>query len=226
MRDFRDAKAMARTLRKALAAKDLKISNSDSLELIAQAFGLRDWNTLSAMLSAELADPPRPAMPPPSPAPQQAYRHGGFSDELEKALHRSVALADQSKHEYAGPEHLLLALADDHDAVAVLTACAIDIDGLKAGLADYLDTGPGSIVVDHHKSAVPTAAFHRIIQRAVIHVQSSGSTYVTGANVLVAIFSERESHAARFLLEHKLTRHDAVNFIAHGIAKGGGTATA
>ncbi len=225
MRDFRDAKAMARTLRTALAAKGLKVSNSDSLELIAQAFGLRDWNTLSAMLSTELVDPPRPATPPPSPAPQQAYR-GGFSAELEKALHRSVALANQRKHEYAGPEHLLLALADDQDAAAVLTACAVGVDRLKAGLADYLDTGPGLIVVDDHKSAAPTAAFHRIIQRAVIHVQSSGSTYVTGANVLVAIFSERESHAARFLLEHKLTRYDAVNFIAHGVPKGGGTPAA
>jgi hypothetical protein len=230
MRDFRDAKAMARTLRSALAAKGLKISNSDSLELIAQAFGLRDWNTLSAMLGAE-PEPPKPAEPPTSEPIYSAARpvrsgHVGFSPGLEEALHRAVAFARQRSHEYATPEHLLLALSDDQDAAAVLKACAVNLDELRAGLTDYLDTGLNSIVAEAEEHPRPTASFQRIIQRAVIHIQSSGAGQVTGANVLVAIFSERESHAAGLLIEHKMNRYDAVNFIAHGIAKGGGTAAA
>jgi hypothetical protein len=232
MRDFRDAKAMARTIRLALAAKGLKISNSDSLELIAQAFGVRDWNTLSAMLSAEPAkpaDPPKAADPPPIYAPARPVRSGhvGFSRDLEETLHQAVALANQRKHGYATPEHLLLALADDPDAAAVLTACNVDKDGLKMAMAAYLDTELSSILVEGgDASPAPTASFQRIIQRAVIHVQASARGDVTGANVLVAIFSERESRAAGLLIEQKLTRYDAVNFIAHGVAKGGGTAAA
>jgi hypothetical protein len=225
MRDFRDAKAMARTLRSALAAKGLKISTSDSLELIAQAFGLRDWNTLAAMLRAEPAEPaepPKAAAPPTPPAAEPAAPTGhlGFSRNLEETLHRAVALANRRKHQYATPEHLLLALADDRDAAVVLTACNVNIEGLKTALTAYLDTGLSAIVFEDDEDARPTAAFQRIIQRAVIHVQASGRGDVTSANVLVAIFSERESHATRFLLEQKMTRYDAVNFIAHGVAKG------
>jgi hypothetical protein len=228
MRDFRDAKAMARTLRSALAAKGLKISNSDSLELIAQAFGVRDWNTLSAMLRAEPPDPPKAAAPPTPPAAERPARSGfaGFSRHLEETLHRAVAFANQRKHQYTTLEHLLRALADDPDAAAVMKACAVHIDWLKTAVAGYLDTGLNSMVVEDVEDARPSPAFQRVIQRAVIHVQTAGQPEVTGANVLVAIFSERESHAARFLLEQKLTRYDAVNFIAHGVAKGGGTAAA
>jgi hypothetical protein len=228
MRDFRDAKAMARTLRSALAAKGLKISNSDSLELIAQAFGVRDWNTLSAVLRAEPPEPPKAATPPTPPAAERPVRSGhvGFSRDLEATLHRAVAYANQRKHGDTTPEHLLLALADDPDAAAVMKACDVDIGGLKTALAGYLDTGLSSIVVEDEEDAMPTAGFQRVIQRTVIHVQASGQGDVTGADVLVAIFSERESHATRFLLEQKMTRYDAVNFIAHGVAKGGGTAAA
>ncbi len=231
MRNFRDAKAMARTLRAALAAKGLKISNSDSLELIAQALGVRDWNTLAAMLHADPpepheptapADPPKAAPPPPPVRPG----HVGFSRDLEETLHRAVAFANQRSHQYATLEHLLLALADDQDAAAVMKACAVDMSGLRRTLVAHLDTVPKSIVVEDAEAARPAAGFQRVIQRAVIHVQTSGLEEVTGANVLVAIFSERESHAARFLVEHKMTRYDAVNFITYGIAKGGGTAAA
>jgi hypothetical protein len=230
MRDFHDAKAMARTLRSALAAKGLKISHSDSLELIAQAFGVRDWNTLSAMLHAEPAEPPNTAASPPLYAAARPVRSGhvGFSHDLEETLHRAVAFANQRKHGYATPEHLLLALADDPDAVAVLKACNVDMTSLKIASAAYVDTGLSSIIIEggDDASPAPTASFQRIVQRAVIHVQSSGGDDVTGANVLVAIFSERESRAAGLLIEQKMTRYDAVNFIAHGIAKGGGTAAA
>jgi hypothetical protein len=228
MRDFRDAKAMARTLRSALAAKGLKITASESLELIAQAFGLRDWNTLAAMLRAEPAQPPAPTAPPPSAAAERPLRSGhvSFSRNLEETLHRAVAFANQRKHQWATPEHLLLALADDPDAAAVMRACDIEIDGLKAALVAYLDTGLSAIVFEDQEDAAPAAGFQRVIQRAVIHVQASAQGDVTGANVLVAIFSERESRATGFLEQRKMTRYDAVNFIAHGVAKGGGSAAA
>jgi len=133
-----------------------------------------------------------------------------------------VAFANQRKHEYATLEHLLLSLADDQEAAAVMRACDVDLAALKKSLLNYLDTELKSLVVDDGEDAKPTAGFQRVIQRAVIHVQSSGREEVTGANVLVAIFSERESHAAYFLQEQDMTRYDAVNFIAHGIAKKAG----
>ncbi len=145
-----------------------------------------------------------------------------FSRNLEESLHRAVAYANQRKHEYATLEHLLLALIEDQDAAAVMNACDVDLAALKKSLVNYLDTELTSLVVDDGEDAKPTAGFQRVIQRAVIHVQSSGREDVTGANVLVAIFSERESHAAYFLQEQEMTRYDAVNFIAHGIAKKAG----
>ncbi len=145
-----------------------------------------------------------------------------FSRNLEESLHRAVAFANQRKHEYATLEHLLLALLDDQDAAAVMNACDVDMVALKKSLVNYLDTELTSLIVDDGEDAKPTAGFQRVIQRAVIHVQSSGREDVTGANVLVAIFSERESHAAYFLQEQEMTRYDAVNFIAHGIAKKAG----
>ena len=145
-----------------------------------------------------------------------------FSRNLEETLHRAVAYANQRKHEYATLEHLLLSLADDQDAVAVMRACNVDMAVLKKNLTNYLDTELRSLVVEEGEDAKPTAGFQRVIQRAVIHVQSSGRDEVTGSNVLVAVFSERESHAAFFLQEQDMTRYDAVNFIAHGIAKKAG----
>jgi ATP-dependent Clp protease ATP-binding subunit ClpA len=145
-----------------------------------------------------------------------------FSRNLEESLHRAVAFANQRKHEYATLEHLLLALLEDQDASGVMNACDVDMAALKKSLVNYLDTELTSLIVDDGEDAKPTAGFQRVIQRAVIHVQSSGRDDVTGANVLVAIFSERESHAAYFLQEQEMTRYDAVNFIAHGIAKKAG----
>lgn len=142
-----------------------------------------------------------------------------FSKHLEETLHRAIAYANQRKHEYATLEHLLLSLVDDQEAANVMRACSVDLPALKKSLGQYLDTELRSLVQDDGDDAKPTAGFQRVIQRAVIHVQSSGREEVTGANVLVAIFSERESHAAYFLQEQDMTRYDAVNFIAHGIAK-------
>ncbi|MEM9965780.1 MAG: ATP-dependent Clp protease ATP-binding subunit ClpA [Asticcacaulis sp.] len=142
-----------------------------------------------------------------------------FSSALEETLHRAVGHANAHHHEYATLEHLLLALVDDTDAAGVMTACNVDLVKLRTALATYIETDLKSLIVPQSEEAKPTAGFQRVIQRAVIHVQSSGRDEVSGANVLVAIFSERESHAAFFLQEQEMTRYDAVNYIAHGIAK-------
>lgn len=149
-----------------------------------------------------------------------------FSRPLEETLHRAVHYANERRHEYATLEHLLLALIDDTDASAVMTACNVDLGALKTALTLYVDNDLAALATADGDDAKPTAGFQRVIQRAVIHVQSSGREEVTGANVLVAIFSERESHAAYFLQEQDMTRYDAVNFIAHGIAKKPGAAEA
>ncbi|WP_309645774.1 AAA family ATPase, partial [Phenylobacterium sp.] len=149
-----------------------------------------------------------------------------FSRHLEESLHRAVAFANQRKHEYATLEHLLLSLIDDEDAAGVMKACDVELPSLKTTLTNYVDNELRSLVVDDGEDAKPTSSFQRVIQRAVIHVQSSGREEVTGANVLVAIFSERESHAAYFLQEQDMTRYDAVNYIAHGIAKKAGAENA
>ncbi|MGZ8407898.1 MAG: ATP-dependent Clp protease ATP-binding subunit ClpA, partial [Caulobacteraceae bacterium] len=145
-----------------------------------------------------------------------------LSRNLEESLHRAIAYANQRKHEYATLEHLLLSLVDDQDAVGVMRACDVDLSQLRNNLSNYLDHELSALVMEGGEDAKPTAGFQRAIQRAVIHVQSSGREEVTGANVLVAIFSERESHAAYFLQDQDMTRYDAVNFIAHGIAKKAG----
>ena len=145
-----------------------------------------------------------------------------FSRHLEESLHRAVAFANQRKHEYATLEHLLLSLIDDEDSAGVMRACDVDLAALRTTLTNYVDNELRSLVVDDGEDAKPTSSFQRVIQRAVLHVQSSGREEVTGANVLVAIFSERESHAAYFLQEQDMTRYDAVNYIAHGIAKKAG----
>ena len=147
-----------------------------------------------------------------------------FSRSLEQALHRALAYANERRHEYATLEHLLLALVDDQDAAAVMRACNVDLDVLKRSLVEYIEAELGNLVHEGRDDAKPTAGFQRVIQRAVIHVQSSGREEVTGANVLVAIFAERESHAAYFLQEQDMTRYDAVNYISHGIAKRAGAA--
>jgi len=144
-----------------------------------------------------------------------------FSIHLEQALHRALALANEHNHEFATLEHLLMALTDDQDAISVMRACNVDIPLLQRNLNHYLNEDLATLVSHDGDDAKPTAGFQRVIQRAVIHVQSSGREEVTGANVLVAIFAERESHAAYFLQEQDMTRYDAVNYISHGIAKGG-----
>ena len=145
-----------------------------------------------------------------------------LSRNLEKSLHRALGHANERRHEYATLEHLLLALTEDQDAVAVLRACSIDLDRLRREVLNYVDNELANLVAAHGDDAKPTASFQRVLQRAAIHVQSSGREEVTGANVLVAMFAERESHAVYFLQEQDMTRFDAVNYISHGIAKAPG----
>ena len=142
-----------------------------------------------------------------------------FSQGLERVLHQALSFANERHHEYATLEHLLLALLDDPDASAVMRACNVDIDQLRKALTTYIDEELENLITGYSEDSKPTSGFQRVIQRAVIHVQSSGREDVTGANVLIAIFAERESHAAYFLQEQQMTRYDAVNFISHGIAK-------
>ncbi len=145
-----------------------------------------------------------------------------FSNSLEESLHRAIEYANERHHEYATLEHLLLSLIDDRDAASVMRACNVDLDRLRAKVTDFLDKELSNLILDQDGEAQPTASFQRVIHRAVVHVQSSGREEVTGANVLVAVFAERESNAAFFLTEQDMTRFDAVNFISHGISKRAG----
>ncbi|QDH16634.1 ATP-dependent Clp protease ATP-binding subunit ClpA [Swingsia samuiensis] len=142
-----------------------------------------------------------------------------LSRTLEQTLHRALTFAADRHHEYATLEHLLLALTEDADTLTVFRACGIDLDKLQSDLTEFLDKDLAGLASDRPTEPKPTAAFQRVIQRAAIHVQSTGRDEVTGANVLVALFAERESHAVYFLQLQDMTRLDAVNFISHGIAK-------
>ena len=139
---------------------------------------------------------------------------------LEDAIHRAIGFANARRHELATLEHLLLALVDEPDATRVMRACSVDLGELRTSLTRFIDSELDTLVFDSDDSeAAPSTGFQRVIQRAAIHVQSSGRSEVTGANVLVAIFNERESHAAFFLQEQDMTRYDAVNYLSHGVAK-------
>jgi ATP-dependent Clp protease ATP-binding subunit ClpA len=142
-----------------------------------------------------------------------------LSRSLEQVLHRAIKLASDRHHEYATLEHLLLALLDDPDAAQVMKACNVDMEALRRSLLKYVDHELLTLVIEDGEDAKPTTGFQRVVQRAVLHVQNSGRDEVTGANVLVALFTERESHAVYFLQEQNMTRLDAVSYISHGIAK-------
>jgi len=144
-----------------------------------------------------------------------------LSKNLEKTLHSAINLAKGYRHEYATLEHLLLALTEDNEAMTVMRGCGINITDLRKSLIDFIENDLTSLIVDGLEEAQPTAGFQRVVHRAAIHVQSAGKSEVTGANVLVAIFSERESHAVYFLQEHDINRLDVVNYISHGIVKYG-----
>ncbi|WP_298674715.1 ATP-dependent Clp protease ATP-binding subunit ClpA [uncultured Sphingomonas sp.] len=147
-----------------------------------------------------------------------------FASALETTLHKALEAASTRRHEYATLEHLLLALIDDEHASQVMAACGVDLPELKTTVAHYLDTELGALKVEAATDPSPTSGFQRVVQRAILHVQSSGRDEVTGANVLVALFSERESYAVYFLQQQDMSRLDAVSFISHGVGKGAGAA--
>ncbi len=144
-----------------------------------------------------------------------------FAQNLERTLHNALANASERRHEYATLEHLLLALIDDEDAAGVMGACGVDLAELGEVVKQYLDQEYQSLKTEDGADPQPTAGFQRVIQRAILHVQSSGKDTVTGANVLVALFSERDSYAVYFLQQQDMSRLDAVSYISHGIGKGG-----
>ncbi|MEO0881481.1 MAG: AAA family ATPase, partial [Pseudomonadota bacterium] len=143
-----------------------------------------------------------------------------LTPSLETAIESALGLAAELKQEYATLEHLLFALIDDEDAAEVMDACKVDLQKLRLDLTRYMNEELSGLVVEDFNGRVqPTAGFQRVVQRAIQHVDISGRDEVTGANVLISIFSERESHAAYFLQEQDMTRYDAVSYISHGVAK-------
>jgi ATP-dependent Clp protease ATP-binding subunit ClpA len=144
-----------------------------------------------------------------------------FASALETTLHKALEAASSRRHEYATLEHLLLALIADEHASQVMISCGVELDELKTTVAHYLDTELEALKVEAATDPSPTSGFQRVVQRAILHVQSSGRDEVTGANVLVALFSERESYAVYFLQQQDMSRLDAVSFISHGVGKGG-----
>ncbi|MBR0841411.1 hypothetical protein JQ607_14525 [Bradyrhizobium liaoningense] len=229
MRDYRDAKAMAHTARVFLGNHGLKITNSQSLELIATALGVADWNTLAAKIRGEVSSARTEAATPPAATINAGIRPRvpRFSSELERTFQRALAHADARKHQYTTCEHLLLALTDDPNASKAMHGCRVDLTALKKSLTDYIDNDLRSIVVETGISmggSRPTAAFQRVMQRAEAHAEQMGQQEVTGENVLVVIFAERLSPAVRKLYGQNMSAEDAANFIERVIVKRNGAA--
>ena len=235
MRNFRDAKTMAQTLRTALAAMGFKITVSQSLELIAKTFGLADWKKLSAAIrspaTAAPEDTPRPAPTFQSPvtagdAPKSpSTKH--LSVELESTLNQAFAYAKARRHDLITVEHLALFVLADPDVSRVMQALGANIEELRGKLTDNIDKTlnvPDTDGADFAPS--PTLGFQRVLQRAVFHVQQANGYPVKAINVFVAIFSEKQSDAVQLIAAQRVARIDVVNYISHGIVKGGsGTAS-
>ena len=225
MRDYRDAKSMAHTARAFLADRGLKITNSQSLELMAKAFGVADWNTLSAAIRGE-SGMPRVEVTTPSVDAGSGSRAARFSAELERTLQRALGYGDARKHRYTTLEHLLLALTDDPNAAKVMRACGVDLAVLQKTLTDYIDNELRGIVVETGAApggSRPTAAFQRVMQRAVSYAEQIGQHEVAGDSMMVVIFAERLSPAVRRLYGQSMTAQDAVNFVERGNIKRDGT---
>jgi Glyoxalase superfamily protein/Clp amino terminal domain, pathogenicity island component len=221
MRDFRDAKVMARALRDALKAKAVETTHAEALELIAKTFGYDNWNILSAKIeAAEPSTSEGVADRGEATAPRNNVRSPQFPTTA--TMHRALVYAIQRKHQYETLEHLLLALIDDVDASAVMKACKVDLGTLKEKLTNYLDNDLKTMVVNNGGEPKQSAGFQRVLQRAAHYAEGRGRLRRTGAELLLAIFAETESPAARLLGEQDMTRQDAINFVIDGIAKGGG----
>ena len=216
MRDFRNAKSMAQTLRAALATKGVKITIGQSLELIAEIFGLADWNTLAAAIRAEKSISREKVSPPLSTMGSNSYPP--LSSALTVTLHRALGFANQRRHEYATLEHLLLALIDDADASAVMRISSANLGALTEKLVGYLDNELKTLVINNGADSKLTAAFQRVVQRAELRGKELGRSMVTGAYVLEAVTAETQSLAARLLGEQGMTRQHLLSIITHGTA--------
>jgi ATP-dependent Clp protease ATP-binding subunit ClpA len=217
MRDFRDAKVMARTLRAALTAKGLKISVSQSHDLIAEIFGVADWNTLAAAIRREANTSDNNASAPPPPTAEAAPQPS-FSRELESTLRRALACASERHHQHAALEHLLLALTYDGDAAAMMQACKVDLVALQGHLTNFIDNELKTLVIDDDRESRPTVGFQRVVGRAVLHVKDLRRDTVTGMDILMAMYPETESPAGWLLGEQEMTQQDAEKYI-QGIAR-------
>jgi len=200
MRDFRDAKSMAHTLREALAAKHYKISVGESLELIAHLFGVGDWNTLSALIKKSDQEPDQHGRSGEGQGPH-------FAATTEAALFGALRAASERGQAESRVEHLLLSLTEDPDVTAIMRARKVDPAAIRALLAssvEFASAGDRRNMTDPS----PSPAFQRVVQRAILEGQASGEWNITGAHLLLAIFSEQEATAVRILREQGLNRSD------------------
>ena len=229
------AKEAVARLREFLAADGITLKQTHAYEALARTLGYANWNTLHALLSATPSTE-REAAGPAATAPtgEQPARAGETTAEqgtagkgqrlrlsrsLEQGLHRAIGLASERHHEYATLEHLLLSLTEDPDAASVLLGCRIDLAQLRKDLTVTIGSKLEPLVAAEPGTARPTAGFQRAVQRAILHVQNSGGGEVSGANVVVAFFSEAESDAVKLLEQQGMTRTDAVNYIADSRGK-------
>jgi hypothetical protein len=197
MRDYRDAKAMARTLRETLAAKHHKITVGESLEIIARLFGAADWNTLSAVIKNS-------ERMPKSADARGRDGHVQFAPTTEQALHRALNIASDQGHSQTTVEHLLLSLIKDPDASAIMTANAVDFAAVREQITRSIEISSPSDGGGAATDPVPSPAFQRVVQRAIRDVLGAGGGNVTGAHLLAAIISDEKATAARILREHGL----------------------
>lgn len=206
MRDYRDAKNMAHTLREALAEKHCKITVGESLELVAHMFGLSDWNTLSALIKR---------FHPPADASVSHKQSGSlqFAAATEGALRRSLGVAADRGQSEATVEHLLLSLTEDPNAMAVMKACGVNPPAIRELLARSVESERAGERIDL-KDATPSAAFKRVVQRAIVEIEAAGGATITGADIFVAIFAEYDSAATRILEEHGIDRARAMKFVS------------
>jgi Clp amino terminal domain, pathogenicity island component/Glyoxalase superfamily protein len=234
------AKEAVARRREFLAANGISLKQTHAYEALAQTLGYANWNTLQALLSAtplmeSEASPAARALTDKqtahtdeSPMEERRAVEGArkprLSPSLEQSIYRAIGLGTERHHEYAALEHLLLSLTDDKDAASVLLACHINMDQLRNELTDYIDSKLDSLVTAVPGTTKPTTAFQRVVQRAVLRNMISGRDEITGANVVVALFSEPESFALNILQQQGMTRVDAEKYIVHGPAKplGGG----
>lgn len=205
MRNFRDAKSMAHTLREALAAKHYKISVGESLELIAHLFGVSDWNTLSATIKESDQEPKQHDRPGKS-------RGLHFAATTEAALSGALQAASERGQAESKVEHLLLSLMEDPDVIAILKAHKIDPAQTKRLLASRIEM-PNTVDRTNTTDPSPSAGFQRVVQRAILICQTSGEWNITGAHLLLAIFTEQEGTVVETLREIGLNRSHVANVL-------------